>query len=74
MQGSATPGTRAKNGTPEGFAWPAKQLHALANFMLLIRASFSVAASNVTQLLRYFLVDRTFTDVKTFFLVCMEIF
>ena len=34
-QGSATPGTRAKGGTLEGFAWHAKRFHALATFELL---------------------------------------
>ena len=34
-QGSATAGTRAISGTPEGFAWHAKQFQAQANFKLL---------------------------------------
>ena len=34
-QGSATPDTRAKSGTPEGFAWYAKRFHVQANFKLL---------------------------------------
>ena len=33
-QGSATPGTRAKSGTPEGFAGHARWFHAQANFKL----------------------------------------
>ena len=33
-QGLATPDTRAKSGTPEGFAWHAKQNHAQANFKI----------------------------------------
>ena len=33
-QGSAIPGTRAKSGTPEGFAWHAKRFHAHAIFKI----------------------------------------
>ena len=34
-QGSATTGTHAKRGRPEGFAWHAKRFHAQANCKLL---------------------------------------
>ena len=71
-QGSATPGWRAKSGTPEGFAWHAKRFHAQVNFKLLrfnkftfeVMSAFSAVGSNVTQL-RHFLANRTFTYVKT---------
>ena len=41
LQGSATPGTRAKNGTPEGLAWHAKRFITQANFKLLRFNKFS---------------------------------
>ena len=40
-QGSATPGTRAKSGTPEGLAWHAKRFYAQANFKFLRFNNFS---------------------------------
>ena len=40
-QRSATPGTRAKSGTPEGLAWHAKRFHAQANFKLLTFNKFA---------------------------------
>ena len=100
-QGSATPGTRAKSGTPKVLAWHAKRFHALANFKLLEfnKLAFESMSqfqccefeshSTIKVFLRrqdiyrredYFFVcieifrSRTPTEMRTFFLLCTEIF
>ena len=80
IQGSATPGTRAKSGTPEGSAWQAKRFHAQANFKLLgfnklafeFVSQFQSCGFKSHSTIEGFLIDRTFTDVETIFLSALK--
>ena len=56
------------------FLEPQFKVNKCKHKLIIVVYNISVVGSKVTQSLRYFFVDETSTDVKTFFLVCTDFF